>query len=175
MSELEQYLKLTRRFLFPLLSALAVLGLIYLSVHHRADSIPTPTDIAGWAPSPSVIQQEVDTARLKSNSKDSAELRSIFIMDFQKRYRSNGLAVAVRFGPQGKVRLMCGATVPRWQMARIAMSLHSELVAIFGSVGDIDLYVTYIIKQFQHIGLLRQIAPGKPLQIVFDREVREDL
>lgn len=153
---------------------MGVIGLIFLSVHRRTDPVHTPLEMAGWSPTPPTIQKDVKAARLKYAINDSADIRARFILDFQERYRSNGLAVAVRFGPKGKVRLLCGATLARWQMARIAITLHDELQSLFGHSGDIDIYVTYIVKQVQHIGVARELTPGKPLSINFDREIREE-
>ncbi len=129
---------------------------------------PTPDSIGpfeNWSPSVDTIRAAVG-AGPGGVCNDSRHTQ--FARMFQQRFRDNQKAVGVSFASEHRIKAKFAATIPRWDMASVAMELHREASEVFGRSFEIDLYETYISLAPRKLAELREPANGKRIGIVFD-------
>jgi hypothetical protein len=89
---------------------------------------------------------------------------------FTERFRTHRIPVRARYIARNLIQLQCGATIPRWEMSRIAVQLHDEAKALFGENSDVDIYETYISIRRCKVAELRTQPNGR-LLVRFDRQL----
>jgi hypothetical protein len=118
-----------------------------------------------WPPTPAAIARAVGPAG--AGSYLDARHRQFADM-FKQRYRDQQIAVGVRFMSDTRVKLMCAALIPRWDMAHIAMELRREAKDVFGMPFDVDIYETYISTRQRKLAELRPRPGSDRVTVRFD-------
>jgi hypothetical protein len=149
-------MRVRARILLPLGGAFAIMPLVYLLLPRSLVIPDSVGDHSGW--SPTAVEIESRIGRGGGRYDDARHVE--FAKAFQQRFRSHYLAIGARFTGEGRIRLKCGAMVPRWDMASVAMELKKEADDIFDGNYDIDIYETYIAN-IRKLGELRTRADGK--------------
>jgi hypothetical protein len=123
-------------------------------------------EAATWEPKP----EEIASAVVVGQPGDYTDARHTqFASMFQQRYRGHSLAVAVRFLSNTRIKVLCAAVMPRWDMARVALQIHEEAQKVFGGTDyEVDIFETYISARHLKIGELRTDADSGKSRIDFD-------
>lgn len=164
-----------RRFLLPVGGMLACLPIVYFAAPPVVSTIQTLTlrgmldddglgKFDGWRPAPKEIAAAVGVG--SGTYKDSRHQK--FADLFKKRFRDNGVAIGARFDSDSKLRVMCAATIPRWDMARVALRAREEATNIFARPVDVDIYETFISIRQRKIGEVRPEPSSNRMRVVFD-------
>ena len=126
----------------------------------------------GWRPTPYAIRQ---TVRIGPDGAYNDPRHKQFALMFTERFRSNHKAVRITFEPNGKLKAKFAASIPRWDMAHVAIELHREAEGVFKRNYDVDIYETYISLSAHKLAELRQAGPGAMTLVNFDPKfVREE-
>jgi hypothetical protein len=123
-----------------------------------------------WSPTPQAIRQEVGPG---SGGSYSDERHRKFATIFQKRFRSHDKAIGVRFTSNNRIKLMCAALIPRWDMAQVGVQLHREAEDIFGKSYTIDVFETYISMQQRKLAEIRKEPNSEKVEVHFDPSYAE--
>ena len=151
------------RTLLPVGAACAVLPMLYFLFPHYEDH-DNIGEFAEWKPTPAQITQSLG----KGTGQFSDTRHKEFAKIFQQRFRDHEIAVGVHFLNAKTIKLMCGAIVPRWDMARVAAQLHKESYELFGVDYQVDIYETYISRRMKKLGELRQTGRAGHTTVDFD-------
>jgi len=118
-----------------------------------------------WSPMPQTIRQEVGPGQGGSY----LDVRhQKFATLFQKRFRSHDKAIGVKFTSNGRIKLMCAALIPRWDMAQVGVQLYQEAEDVFGKNYTVDIFETYISMQQRKLAEVRTEPNSKKVEIRFD-------
>ena len=118
-----------------------------------------------WNPTPQTIRQEVGPGNAGSYLDDRHRK---FAAMFQKRFRSHDKAVGVKFSSNDRIKLMCAALIPRWDMAQVGAQLHREAEDVFGKNYTVDIFETYISMQQRKLAEVRTEPNSEKVEIRFD-------
>src|SRR5436309_1159025 len=88
-----------------------------------------------WRPTPTDIQRAVGI-NTAGHFSDARHVQ--FAHMFQKRFRDNQKAVGVSFSSDDGIKAKFAATIPRWDMAAVALQLHREAKEVFGKNYNVD-------------------------------------
>lgn len=132
------------RYLVPLGAVCIGLPVMVFVLPRLLIGKPIPDSIGDfdrWSPSPSDIRQAVGSG---TDGIYSDNRHTTFARMFQQRFRNNQKAVGVSFAPNGIVKAKFAASIPRWDMAAVALQLHREAKEVFGRDFRVDIFETYI-------------------------------
>jgi len=119
------------RFYRWLILILIVAGAIAIGLlaRPRRPEATSVGDFARWAPTAAEIRTRVG----RGPAGIFTDKRHRLFRDlFKQRYREERLAIGLRFEDDSRIKLMFGALIPRWDMARVAVALQQESHDDFG-------------------------------------------
>ena len=122
-------------------------------------------DYSEWHPTSAEIEAQLINRPANVNSDKKADT---FVDMFKQRFRSHDIAISVRRLAPDKFKLMCAATIPRYEMSRMAVDLGNEAFKILGHHVDIDIFETYISATNRKLAELRWRAKTNMGTLVFD-------
>lgn len=153
-----------KRGLFAVAAALIVATGAALWANGRARPA-TPGLGAEWRPTAADIAAAVGSG---ATGRFSDTRHDRFASLFKQRYRDRGLAVGLRFLSDRRLKVMCAAMMPRWDMAHVALKAHEETRALFGRPYDVDIYETYISAMQRKVAELRADGADGAVTVRFD-------
>jgi hypothetical protein len=122
-------------------------------------------DFRTWEPS---VQEVVVRVGRALGGRFDDERHTRFTQMFQDRFRAHDLAVGLKFIDNNTLKAMFAPTIPRWDMARVAVQAESEAFALFGRSIRVDIYETYITAPMPKLAEVRRTSPTGPVQVRFD-------
>jgi len=128
------------RYVLPCVGVVIIVFALYLFLP-RSEKGDNIGDFEGWKPTPAEIAAVV--GKSGAGVYDDERHRKFAEM-FKQRYRDQSYAVGMKFLSDAKIKLMFAATIPRWDMVRVAAQADREAWEIFGKHYQIDIYETYI-------------------------------
>jgi hypothetical protein len=155
------------RFLVPLGALCVGLPVMVFVLPRLLIGTPLPDSIGEhtqWHPTPDEIRTSVGIG----DSPASDIRHRHFASMFQQRFRNNQKAVGISFAPDGAVTAKFAATIPRWDMASVALDLHREAKEIFGRSVNVNIYETYISMTPVKLAELREASGGNGVDVRFD-------
>jgi len=148
----------------------ALLGMTSRDIRAGARTDPIgPFD--GFRPTADEIAAELGEGRPAAFDDDRQRR---FADLFRRRFRDRQHAVGVRFLPDGRIKAMFAPSIPRWDMARVAISLHEEARRVFGRTHDVDIYETYITMPMKKLAEVRADPGTGRLKVWFDPRFAEE-
>jgi hypothetical protein len=158
------------RVLLPFGGLFAVIPLLYFMFPADRDNEHLG-DFSDWNPT----QKEIALAVGKGGAGTFRDPRhSAFARMFQQRFRQRNIAIGLRFTGDHRLKLMCSAILPRWDMARVGVDVYHEAKSVFDRVYDVDIYETYVAMRQRKIAELRAGPATGRLAVIFRPDYRQD-
>ena len=148
----------------PMVGILCVVPSMYFLFPRKPDT-DSIGDFESWAPSPTEIANAVGPGR-GGRFDDARHVE--FAQLFQQRFRGHSLAVGLKFMDSHTLKAMFAPTIPRWDMARVAVQAEGEARKVFGENLNVDIYETYITAPMRKLAEVRRATPDGPVQVRFD-------
>lgn len=124
-----------------------------------------------WSPTPAEVSRTVGPGGGGTYTDDR---HRTFANMFKKRFRDRSFAVGMKFLSDSKIKLMFAATIPRWDMVRVAIQANQEAMAIFGRPHQVDIYETYISVRHRKLAEVHYNAETKRYLAYFDSKFHQE-
>ncbi|HSV72848.1 MAG TPA: hypothetical protein VLH79_03720 [Chthonomonadales bacterium] len=137
-------------------SLAAVAGLAALLVPRAPDVHDyTVGDFSRWRP-----RAEDIAADLRGQpGLSEAQRMERFAVLFTRRFRDKHLAVKVEVTRPDRLNVLCAASIPRWDSARIAGAATAEAGRLFGRQFGADIFESYVTQPRVKVA---ELTPGTP-------------
>jgi hypothetical protein len=141
---------------------LAVLPMLYFLFPDRSvtDGIGPFTE---WRPTPGELLRAVgkgDTGHFNDRRHQA------FVNLFKKRFRDHTAGVSLKFLDDSRIKVMCIACIPRWDMARAGVAAWREAREAFNRDYETDIFATTALNQIK-VAEVRRIAGSDRATVLF--------
>jgi len=142
---------------------LALVGLlVWLLPRERNILEDAIGDFSAWRPRVEEIDQDLRARPGQSERQRMDRFAELFTL----RFREKHLAVKVEVARPDRLNVLCAASIPWWDTARIAAAATSEAERLFGRPFGADIFESYISRPRVKVA---ELTPGRPrAHVVFD-------
>src|SRR2546421_12643027 len=126
------------RVALPMVAVVCLVPGLYFLIPRKAETEGVG-DFETWTPTPKEIAREV---RIGVGGRFDDERHARFTRLLQERFRQHEHAIGMKFLDDHTLKAMFAPTIPKWDMARVAVQAQKEASTVFGHKMDVDIYET---------------------------------